>query len=39
MQDLTDAGEENLGFKPGARLEQVGEEHSKAMEDRKHRVS
>jgi hypothetical protein len=29
----------NLGFKPAARLEQVGEEHSKAMEDRKHRIS
>jgi hypothetical protein len=30
---------QNLGFKSAARLEQVGKEHSKAMEDRKHRFS
>jgi len=26
-----------LGFKPGSRLEQVGDEHSARVQDRKHR--
>jgi hypothetical protein len=26
-----------LGFKPAPRLEQVGDEHSKRVQDRKHR--
>jgi hypothetical protein len=30
---------QNFGFKPGARLEQVGYEHSNGMKDRKHRLS
>jgi hypothetical protein len=28
-----------LGFKSGARLDQVGDSHSKGIKDRKHRVS
>jgi hypothetical protein len=37
MQGSTDAKNQDLGFKPSTRLEQVGYDRCNGMKDRKHR--